>query len=151
MSAGTKTGGLPSPAAPPRRRWLMTSLRRFAVLLFALTIASAVAFAGEEDPPSRAVRLDYLSGKVSVQPGGVNDWVAASINRPLTSSDRVWTDQDSRAELNLGTSAIRMDDQTSLTLNNVTDNTVQVELYQGTLNLRVAHLYDGEIYEVDTP
>ena len=37
-----------------------------------------------------------------MQPGGVNDWVAASLNRPLTTSDRVWTDKNSRAELNVG-------------------------------------------------
>jgi hypothetical protein len=38
-----------------------------------------------------------------------------------------------------------------MTLTNVSDQTVQVELDQGTLNVRVRHLYDGEIYEVDTP
>ena len=31
----------------------------------------------------------------------MNDWVQASINRPLTSSDRVWADKDARAELQL--------------------------------------------------
>jgi len=104
-----------------------------------------------EDPPSRAVQLKYMSGQVSVQPGGVNDWVAATINRPLATADRVWTDKESRAELHLGTAALRMNSETSLTLSDVTDNTVQVELDQGTLNLRVRKLSNGEIYEVDTP
>ncbi|HEU5450393.1 MAG TPA: DUF6600 domain-containing protein [Terriglobales bacterium] len=128
----------------------MKSLRRFALLLLALTVVSTAAFAGD-DAPSRAVRVKYLSGQVSIQPGGVEQWVAATVNRPLTSNDRVWTDKDSRAELSLGTAALRMDSETSVTLNNVGDNSVQVEIYQGVLNLRVAHLYDGEIYEVDTP
>ncbi len=103
------------------------------------------------DPPSRVARIEYLSGQVSLQPGGVNDWVTANLNRPLTTSDRVWTDKDSRAELNVGTGYLRMSSESSLTLTNVGDNTIQAELDQGVLELTVRHLEPGEIYEVDTP
>ena len=68
-------------------------------------------------------RVQYMSGEVSMQPGGVNDWVAASQNRPLTTADRVWTDKNSRAELNVGDGFIRMNSETSVTLSNVGDNT----------------------------
>src|SRR5271166_6352671 len=44
----------------------------------------------QQDPPGRVARLQYLQGEVSTQPGGVNDWIAASQNRPLTTADRVW-------------------------------------------------------------
>jgi hypothetical protein len=67
-------------------------------------------------------RLNYISGEISIQPGGVNDWVQGNINRPLTSSDRVWADKDARAELQLGGAALRVDSNTSLTLVNVSDN-----------------------------
>ncbi|PYY11086.1 MAG: hypothetical protein DMG69_04725 [Acidobacteria bacterium] len=120
---------------------------RIVWLLFILS-AAVTAFA---DPPSRVARLQYVSGEISVQPGGVNDWVPAVVNRPLTTADRVWADQDSRTELHLGNAYLRMNAETSLTLTNLTDQTVQVELDQGALNLRIRHLYDGEIYEVDTP
>src|SRR5215470_2500804 len=103
------------------------------------------------DPPGRAVRLQYMSGSVSFQPQGTGDWVAGSLNRPLTNADNIWTDKESRAELNSGTGILRMGDETSLTLTNVGDNSVQVELHQGTLNLHVRHLFEGEMYEVDTP
>jgi len=115
-----------------------------AIILSTATLAVA-------DPPSRVARMQYLSGQVSLQPGGVDDWVDASVNRPLTTADRVWADKDSRGELQLGGALIRISGETSLTLTNVSDQTVQVELDQGTLNVRVRHLYDGEIYEVDTP
>src|SRR5271157_6237119 len=72
----------------------------------------------QQDPPGRVARLQYSSGQVSMQPGGVNDWIAASLNRPLTTSDRVWTDKDSRAELNVGDGFIRMSSETSVTLTN---------------------------------
>jgi hypothetical protein len=130
----------------------MKTLQRLAFLQFVLalflSVASLSAFA---DPPSRAVRLRYMSGAVSVQPGGVNDWVEAVVNRPLTSADRVWTDQNARAELNLGSASMRMNAETSLTLTNVSDEIVQVELDQGTLNLHIRHLFGGETYEIDTP
>jgi hypothetical protein len=104
-----------------------------------------------QDPSGRVARLQYMSGEVSMQPGGVNDWIAASMNRPLTTSDRVWTDKNSKAELNVGDGFLRMNSETSLTLSNVSNSTVQVELDQGTLEVTVKHLEKGEIYEIDTP
>ena len=113
-----------------------------------ILLSAGAAFA---DPPSRAVRLKYMSGEVSMQPGGVNDWVAATLNRPLTTADRLWTDKNSRAELSLGSASVRLNAETSMTLTNVSDEIVQVELDQGTLNLHIRHLFDGETYEIDTP
>ena len=129
----------------------MTKLPRSTALLIAALILTVVLPAFASDPPDRVLRLKYLSGQVSFQPGGVDDWVAATINRPLTTADRVWTDKESRAELTLASAALRMDSETSLTVSNLSDNTVQVELDQGVLNVHVRRMYDGEIYEIDTP
>ncbi len=136
----------------------MKITKRFAsVLLAGLTVTLWASLAlgqdqdDNDDPPGRAADIRYITGQVSIQPGGVDDWVGAAVNRPLTTSDKVWTDKESRTELELGSSALRLGSETSLTLSNVADQNVQVELDQGTLNLWVRHLYDGEIYEVDTP
>jgi hypothetical protein len=130
----------------------MKTLQRFALLpLVVALFACATALSAFADPPSRAVRLQYISGAVSIQPGGVNDWVEAVVNRPLTTADRVWTDKNARAELHLGSAALRASAETSLTLTNVSDDIVQVELDQGTLNLHIRHLFGGETYEIDTP
>jgi hypothetical protein len=130
----------------------MKILRRFAFMhvLIALFVTSA-ALSAFADPPSRAVRLQYISGPVSIQPGGVNDWVEAVVNRPLTTADRVWTDKAAKAELHLGSAALRLNAETSMTLTNVSDDIVQIELDQGTLNLHIRHLFGGETYEIDTP
>ena len=105
----------------------------------------------DQGPPARVARLQYLSGSVSVQPHGTDDWVQGSVNRPLTNADNIWADKDSRAELNLGTGILRIGAESSLTLTNVTDNSAQVQLHQGALNVHIRHLYNGEVYEVDTP
>ncbi len=129
----------------------MKIIRRSALAFFAAMFLLGSGLTAMADPPGRVARIDYMTGGVSVQPGGVKDWVNAELNRPLTSADRVWTDKDSRAELHLGTAYMRMSSETSITLTNLSDQTVQVELDQGSLNLRIRHLYGGEIYEVDTP
>jgi hypothetical protein len=103
------------------------------------------------DPPSRVARLQFIEGQVSLQPGGVDDWVSAGYNRPLTTADRLWTDSDSRAEMTIASAALRLGSATSLTVTNLNDNTAQFELDQGTLNLSVRTLGDGEVVEVDTP
>jgi len=68
------------------------------------------------DPPGRVARVDYMTGQVSVQPHGTDDWVQAETNRPLTNADNVWADKDSRAELDFGTGFMRINSETSLTL-----------------------------------
>jgi len=103
------------------------------------------------DPPSRAARLQYQSGSVSVQPHGTDEWVEGVLNRPLTDSDNIWADKDSRAEISVGTGLIRIGAESSLTLTNISENMTQLQLHQGALNLHVRRLYDGETYEVDTP
>ncbi|MGA2989986.1 MAG: DUF6600 domain-containing protein [Candidatus Korobacteraceae bacterium] len=104
-----------------------------------------------QNPPGRVARLQYMDGQISIQPGGVEDWIAASMNRPLTSADRIWSDKESRAELTLGTAALRMNSETSLTLTNVGDRSVQLQLDQGVLSVTVFRLIGGEVYEIDTP
>src|SRR5215471_11895716 len=105
----------------------------------------------EQDPPTRVARLNYSSGSVSFQPGGEGDWVTAVQNRPLTTGDNLWADQNSRAELHVGSTAIRMAPETSLTFLDLDDHTTQLRLSLGTLLLRVRHLDDGDLFEVDTP
>ena len=103
------------------------------------------------DPPSRVARLSVLQGAVSFVPAGENDWVQAQVNRPLISGDKLWTDRGARAELQIGQAAIRVDQQSSFNFLNLDDRTAQIELTQGTLNLRVRRLYEGQNYEIDTP
>jgi hypothetical protein len=104
-----------------------------------------------QDPPTRVARLNYSSGSVSFQPGGEGDWVTAVQNRPLTTGDNLWADKDSRAELHIGSTAMRMDSETSLTFLDLDDHNSQLRLSLGTLLVRVRHLDDGDLFEVDTP
>ena len=79
------------------------------------------------------------------------DWIPAQINYPLTTGDQLWTDFDGRAEFHIGSAAIRLHQETSATFTLLDDQTVQLQLIAGGLNLRVRNLYPDEIFEVDTP
>src|SRR5215471_19988350 len=124
-----------------------------AVLLLSSTVPSALAQDQDnsQDPPTRAGRLGYVQGAVSFQPGGQGDSLAAVPNRPLTTGDKLWADKDSRAEIQIGSTSIRLNSETSITLLDLDDNVTQVRLSLGSLFFRVRHLRDGETFEVNTP
>jgi hypothetical protein len=124
----------------------------FTLLLGAIALAPNRALADdEEDPPGRVARLSYVSGQVSFSPSGTDDWVSAVANRPITTGDKLWTDQNSRAELHVGSAVIRIGDMTGFSFLNLDDRMMQIRLTEGTLNLRVLRLGENESIEVDTP
>jgi len=104
-----------------------------------------------QDPPNRVARLSYLDGSVSFQPGGQGDWGAATRNRPVTIGDKIWVDNNSRAELQAGQASIHLSDMTALSFLNLDDQTTQMRLAEGSVNFRVRELREGDVYEVDTP
>jgi flagellar biosynthesis GTPase FlhF len=132
-----------------KHRW---SFLGGAALLLLLTFAgTSAAVADEGDPPTRVARLAYVEGSVSLQPGGTDEWVDAPLNRPLTTGDSVWSDVNSRVELQLDGSLVRLSSRTSISFLNVADHVTQVQLTSGTLIVRVRRLDDDESYEIDTP
>jgi hypothetical protein len=129
-------------------RWL-SSRRTWSLLV--LCAALGVAQADDADPPGRAARLADAEGAVSLQPAGVQEWTAASLNRPLTTGDLLWSDQSSRAELDLGTAGVRLGSNTGFAFLNLDDRSAQMQLTAGTVIVSVRDLQPGESYEVDTP
>ncbi len=107
--------------------------------------------ADQADAPGRAARLSVVDGTVSFQPGSVDDWVAATPNRPLTTGDRLWTDADGRAEIDLGSAVMRLSSKTNFSFINLDDLNTQMQLSLGTMSVRVRRLAENEAIEVDTP
>lgn len=109
---------------------------------------------GEEpaqDPPGRVGRLNYSQGSVSFRPAGEDDWVTAVPNRPIVAGDDLWADENSRAEVHVGSTAVRLGAKTGITFLTLDDRTAQIRLAEGSLILRVRHLDDDDSYEIDTP
>jgi hypothetical protein len=132
----------------------MLLLASFFFVLQLTTIAIAQDQGDEDqgqDPPGRVARLNYSQGSVSFRPAGEDDWVTAVANRPMVTGDDLWADEDSRAEVHVGSAAIRLGPKTGITFLNLDDNTTQIRLAQGSLIMRVRHVDDDDTYEIDTP
>ncbi len=136
---------------------MMIARKRALKLLTVLCAATALvgfaprSLADDDDPPSRVARLAYAQGSVSFQPAGTDDWVTAGLNRPVTTGDKIWSDNDSRSELQLDGSLIRLSSNTGFSFLNLSDNVTQIQLNAGTLLVRVRRLDESETYEIDTP
>lgn len=118
----------------------------------ALTLAaSAIACAEDWDPPARVARLDFVEGSAALQPAGSAGWLEDVLNRPLGNGDKFMCDSGSRAEMHVGSTALRVGDETALQILNIGDRIIQVGLSSGSLSLRVRNLADGDTVEVDTP
>src|SRR5882757_277920 len=122
-----------------------------ALLLLSLLSVSVALADDESDPPGRVARLSYATGSVSLQPAGVEDWADATVNRPLTTGDKLWTDQNSCAELDIGSAAIRLGSTTGLSFLNLDDQSAQVNVTAGTAIVHVRDLGENQSFEIDTP
>ncbi len=131
-------------------------LKLVSLLGLALAVAlfmpqRAAANDDDDDPPSRVARLSYANGNVSFEPAGTDDWVSAVVNRPITTGDKLWADNGGRAELHMGSAAIRLSSNTGFSFLNLDDRITQVRITEGVINVRVRYLDPDETFEIDTP
>ncbi len=138
------------------RRAVRLAGMRLPHVLRAVGIAAVLLVCGSQaalaaDPASRVARLSDFSGAVSFAPAGSDDWAGATLNRPFTTGDRLWSDQGSRSELHVGSTALRLGQNTGATLVDLDDRNTQVKLTQGALSVRVRALPPDQTIEIDTP
>jgi hypothetical protein len=122
-----------------------------ALALAAMVLPARVSAQDQDDPPTRVARIGYMEGSVSFLPAGETEWVGAVPNRPMTTGDQLWADKDSRAELQLGSAAIRLSENTGISFLNLDDDTIQVQLTSGMINISVRRLGENNDFEIDTP
>lgn len=133
--------------------------------LFALPVMLGVMFAqapapaggetpadNEADTPNRAVaRISIINGVVSVRRGDSGEAVAAALNAPLTSTDRLLTGEGSRAEIQFdAANMIRLAPSTEVRLGDLAYHQYQVQIAGGTTLFRVMRDNDAQI-EISTP
>lgn len=124
-------------------------LKLFFSLGFLLT--GCISFSALADPPERVARLNFIQGDVTFRPAGLDDWTDATVNRPLIAYDELWTDLGSKAELHLGSSAIRLGELTSFSFLALDDHLAQIHLRQGTIDIRIQRLGEEDTFEIDAP
>ena len=149
------------PTAAPRRH--PTTVLASVVLACATPLALLPAHAQEREPvyspdrgglapaapapgnvqeaewPARVGRIAQVLG----DPSGArmldrddNDWIAATINRPVTGGDQFATQPGTRLEISIGSSTLRLDGDSELVLQRLDDEAVVLHLRRGSLALQ---------------
>ena len=105
----------PPPPGCLRSRWLL--------VLYALLALGAAWRAGAAagDPPGRVARIGEVDGQVWLYSPDSGEWIAIERNRPLTTGDRIATDNGGRAEIELGSTTLRLDARTELEIERLDD------------------------------
>lgn len=134
---------------PPRFFGLLGSMLIAAASLSSAFSASAQT-APDADPPGRVARLADLNGQVWLYNPDAAEWIAADRNRPLTSGDRLATDPGARAELQVGSTILRIDASTELEVVELDDDVISLQLHSGSMTARVRNLTEAGDVEVQT-
>ena len=125
FGAGQAYGQAPPPAAPP---------------------------AASQDQAQQGVgRISLIHGDVSMQRGDSGDWVAATLNTPVVTGDKVSTGQSSRTEVQLDyANILRLSDQSQAKVAGLERTRIQVQLGQGLAFYTVFKGTEADV-EIDTP
>ncbi|QJR15800.1 DUF6600 domain-containing protein [Usitatibacter palustris] len=125
-------------------------MRHFTSLLFALALPW-VALAQVAEPPGRVGRVSWTQGEVALFNDPERDWEKAYINSPLTSENSLWTEAAARAEVRIGSTALRLEEYTQLDIRRLDDEQLVAHVVRGALAVRIRHFEQGERYVVSTP
>jgi hypothetical protein len=105
----------------------------------------------QPDPPAQAGRISYITGNVSIQPMGSDDWGQAVPNLPLGPGDRIFTDVDGRAEIQVGQTFVRIGPNSDVSLVDSTPSGLYFGVAQGAIHMRTQGLWQGQSVYVNTP
>jgi hypothetical protein len=128
----------PAPAPGPRRlpRWLARPG-------LALALGLAAAAAAWADPPARVGRVNWTEGQVTLQqaadPEGEQEAesVESPRNWPVTTGDSLVTGDNARTEVSIGSTLVRLGENTRLEVARLDDEAILLRLIEGSLALRV--------------
>ena len=111
------------------------------VVAFLVTIGAATAALA--DPPGRVGRISLIDGSMSQQSVDQPQWVPSAVNFPVSAGQTLWTDPQSRGEIQIGGAEIRLDGETELGILRLDDESAVVRVDQGVVNIHLVVLPPG--------
>lgn len=116
-----------------------------ALMGFATVTPAFAQVEDPNDPPGRVGRLSHIEGTVSFRNAEEDQWVPATLNFPVTTGDSLWTEPNARAEIQIGSTDLRLDPATAIEIVRLDDAATQIQIDQGSVNLRVRELPPGGV------
>lgn len=108
-----------------------------------MLLAIAVG-AQEPDPPGRVGRLSHAEGQIEAWTQDSNAWAAVVINTPIASQTGLWTAADGRAEVRIGSTAVRLDGDSQVNFKQIDDHALLIEVPRGVARVRLRTLADDD-------
>ncbi len=102
------------------------------ILFMAGAASSALA-----DPPARVGRLSLIEGDVTFHDTAARESSPATLNWPVTAGAALTAAPAARAEVRIGSTAIRLDGATALEFTEVDDQAIRLRLEYGAVAVRV--------------
>ncbi len=118
--------------------------------LFVVFSAFVAAGAAQADPPAFVGRLSLVEGSASIRHAYDQQWVPGGVNFPVIAGDGVWSDQGSRAEVEMGGSEARLDETSELDIERLDEGGATLRVPQGVMNLTVRYLPPGGLQVMTT-
>lgn len=110
--------------------------KRFSHSVTVLALAVLSAFAHAQEVPARVGRIALAQGQVTIR-GDADDTNAALINWPVTSHNEITTAPGARTELRVGSTAIRLDGDSALEVDQLDDDNLRLHLHYGSVSVRM--------------
>lgn len=152
------------PHHPMRKAATLLALATLSALAVApATAQSTVSTASDDDyaetidassnaePPARVGRLAVIQGQVSVGSEVGAELSAAQINWPVTTGSMLATAANGRTEVQVGSTSIRLDGDSSLEVLQLDDYTMRLRLHHGSASIRVVNADVVQGFELETP
>jgi hypothetical protein len=119
--------------------------------LFLLAAATLAALPAWADPPARVGRISVLNGDVTLRNSYSDETELAPLNWPVSSEDVIATGRLARAEVRIGSTAVRLDEATELEFVRLDDEHLHLHLARGTAIVRVRSGERANEFELTTP
>jgi hypothetical protein len=127
----------------------MRGLIRSLATAFVLYVAGAASGA-LADPPARVGRVSLLEGDVTFHDTAANESSPATLNWPVTGGAGVSTAPGARAEVRIGSTAVRLDGATALTFARLDDQAIRLDLQYGAVTVRVRSREVADAFVLET-
>jgi len=130
---------------------LMRKLARSIPIGVTLLLGLAGGASAETDPPGRVGRLSLIEGQVTLRIVASGESMPAALNWPIIGGAAISTEPGARAEVRIGSTAIRLDGATELEFVEVDDETIRLRLEQGAVAVRVRDRESAKGLGLETP
>lgn len=125
------------------------SAARLLLLFFLALPDAAVAL---EPEPTRVGRISAVEGDARISYGEDAEAAeAATVNYPVTAGARIFMAPGARAEVRIGSSALRLNGQAILDVVTLEERLAQFGLDEGSVNLALRDVYGYERFEIAVP